>query len=132
MSTPPRLVQLQCPACQAHHWEIDCDYRGAELVGKKELSYAERTYRCPNCGTSGTGYQVSLKSPPAFFLQPHPMYPMSAEEFDHWVAVLREHFPDHPLLRELGTRWYVPRRRRRHRLRNVTALYSWFRRKLDL
>jgi len=130
--TPPRLVQVQCPVCHAYHWEIDCDCRGAELVGEKELSYEERTYQCPSCGTSGTGYQIGDKSPEAFFLQPHEMYPMSAEEFDRWVAVVREHFPDHPLLRELGTGWYVAGRRRRHRLRNVTALYSWFRRKLEL
>jgi hypothetical protein len=55
----------------------------------------------------GTGYLVGAKSPPAFFLQPHPMYPMSVEEFDWWVAVLREHFPNHPRLGDLGTRWYA-------------------------
>jgi hypothetical protein len=131
MATPPRLVELKCPMCHAHHWEIDNDYRGAELVGAKELSYAERTYRCPACGTSGTGYQVGRKSPPEFFLQPHPMYRMTVEEFDHWVAVLREHFPDHPRLGDVGTSWYASGRQGT-RFRNVTALYSWFRRKLDL
>jgi hypothetical protein len=131
MATPPRLVELKCPVCHAHHWEIDCDYRGAELVGQKELSYAERTYRCRPCGTSGTGYQVGQKSPPAFFLQPHPMYPMTVEEFDHWVAVVRENFPDHPRLRDLGARWYASEGQPK-RSRNVDALYSWFRRKLGL
>ena len=106
MATPPALVELECPVCHAHHWEIDCDYRGAELIGEKELAYGERTYRCPVCGTNGTCYQVGQKSPPAFFLQPHPLYPMTGEEFDHWAAVLRKNFPDHPLLREVGTRWY--------------------------
>jgi hypothetical protein len=82
MATPARLVQLQCPVCHAYHWEIDCDYHGSELVGDKELSYAERTYRCQECGTSGTGYHIGDKSPPEFFLQPHEMYPMSVEQFD--------------------------------------------------
>ena len=105
VATPPRLVKLQCPACHVHHWEIDHDYRGES--GPQELSYAERNYRCPACGTMGTGYLVGDKSPPACFLQPHPMYPMSVDEFDRWVAVLRENFPHDPRLRDLGTRWYA-------------------------
>lgn len=105
MATPPRLVKLQCPACHAIHWEIDHDYRSDDPEG--ELSYAERVYKCPTCGTMGRGYEVREKSPPEFFLQPHPMYPMSVDEFDRWVAVLRENFPDHPRLRDLGTRWYA-------------------------
>ena len=68
--TPPRLVKLRCPKCQANHWEIEHDYRGSELVGRKELSYADRIYRCPDCGIVGTGYVVEEQSPPAFFLQP--------------------------------------------------------------
>lgn len=35
------------------------------------------------------------------------MYPMSSDDFDQWVTVLRENFPDHPKLRDLGVSWYV-------------------------
>jgi len=107
MATPPQLVQLKCPACHVLHWEIDHGYRGSGEVGERELSYTERMYRCPACGATGTGYLECDMSPPEFFLQPHPMYPMNVEEFDGWVAVLRENFPDHPRLRDLGTRWYA-------------------------
>jgi hypothetical protein len=30
------------------------------------------------------------------------MYPMSQSDFDEWVEVLMENFPDHPLLDDLG------------------------------
>jgi hypothetical protein len=75
------------------------------MDGEKE-PYAERDYRCPACGTKGSGYEVTEKSPPAFFLQPHSMYPMSSDEFHQWVTVLRENFPDHPKLRDLGVGWH--------------------------
>jgi len=99
-ATPPRLVELECPKCQATHWEIDHDYRGMD--GYYE-PYEKRVYECPNCRHSGTGYHVLEKSPPEFFLQPHPMYPMSQADFDFWVSVLRKHFPDHPMLQKLGS-----------------------------
>jgi hypothetical protein len=35
-------------------------------------------------------------------LQPHDLYPMRQKEFDHWVDILRTHFPDSPRLRDLG------------------------------
>jgi hypothetical protein len=106
MSTSPRLVHLRCSTCQAQHWEIDCDYRGM-LPPTQEIPYAERCYRCPVCERTGSGYVVLEQSAPAFFLQPHSMYPMSGDDFDHWVTVVRENFPDHPKLRDLGVRWYV-------------------------
>jgi len=105
MATPPRLVKLECPRCHTDHWEIDHDYRGDG--SDQELSYEDRAYRCPICGTTGRGYAVTEKSPPEFFLQPRPLYPMSIREFDRWVAVLRQNFPDHPHLRDLGTRRYT-------------------------
>ena len=105
MSTPPRLVHLQCPMCQTQHWEIDCDWRG--MVPSEEIPYAKRSYRCPACERTGAGYAVSEQSPPAFFLQPHSMCPMSSDEFDHWARVFRENFPDHPKLQRLGVDWYV-------------------------
>jgi hypothetical protein len=57
------------------------------------------------------------------------MYPMTVKEFDHWVAILRENFPDHPLLGEMGTRWYAAGRLARL-LSSFTALFPG-RRKLD-
>jgi hypothetical protein len=106
VATPGRLVELQCPACGSAHWVIDNDYRGAQLVGQRELSYPQRTYTCSSCGVTSSGHHVLQKSPPEFFLQPHELYPMSREDFDHWLGVLKEHFPDYPLLREAYRRWY--------------------------
>ena len=114
MATPPRLVELKCLACQHGHWEIDHDFRGAELVGKRELSYEERTYACPLCSASGTGYQVIQKSPPAFFLQPHDLYPMSVSEFAHWLSIYRTQFPRHKRLGAVGVSWYPGKRRCLH------------------
>jgi hypothetical protein len=106
MATPSRLVELRCPHCTSSHWEIDNDYRGAGLLGGVELSYQERKYRCPHCKKTGPGYEVLQKSPPEFFLQPHPMYPMSETDFDHWVEVLRQNCPDHPRLEDVYKTWY--------------------------
>jgi len=103
MATPPRLVELECPKCRHQHWEIDCDFRGAHLVGQRELSYQERTYGCPACNEATAGYRILQRSPPEFFLQPHDLYPMTRAEFDHWVGILETHFPDHPTLSRLGT-----------------------------
>ena len=35
-------------------------------------------------------------------LQPHDLYPMTNRDFDHWVEILRTHFPDNLRLRRLG------------------------------
>lgn len=106
VSTPERLVELQCPGCRETHWEIDCDFRGEGMADGGELSYAERTYRCPVCEIDRTGFGVLQKSPAEFFLQPHRMYPMSVRQFDQWVGVLREHFPDDFRLKDVGLSWY--------------------------
>jgi hypothetical protein len=100
--TPPRLVEFACPSCMTAHWEIDSDYRGAELLGKKELSYSEREYSCPACKGRYKGWRILQKSPPAFLLKPHSPYPWKWREFNYWAKVLREHFPDHPLAARLG------------------------------
>ena len=97
--TPSRLVELKCPNCSALHWTIDSDYRGTDGV---YIDYRERKYGCSTCGYSETGYTVLRQSPPEFFLQPHPMYPMKQKDFDYWVNILNTHFPDHPLLNGLG------------------------------
>ena len=76
------------------------------MGGGVDVSYGERTYTCPHCRNIGTGHIVLQKSPPEFFLQPHRMYPMKRVEFDHWVAILRQHFPDHPSLRDVNREWY--------------------------
>jgi hypothetical protein len=108
--TPPRLIEFACPSCKAIHWEIDSDYRGADLVGQKELSYPEREYSCPACKRKQAGWRMMRASPPEFFLQPHPMYPMSRRAFAYWAQILREEFPDHPLTAKLGTQ-FVPNHR---------------------
>ena len=106
MATPLRLVELQCPRCGGGHWELDNDYRGADLFGGRELSYPERTYTCPVCGTTGTNYSVLQKAPSEFFLQPHPLYPMSVADFEHWVSILRANFPNNHFLGELGKTFF--------------------------
>jgi len=39
------------------------------------MPYEEREYACPKCAHHGLGHRVLQKSPPQFFLQPHPNYP---------------------------------------------------------
>ena|SRR5215467_7163540 len=104
MSTPPRLVRLKCPKCASDHWVIDFDFPG-EGTTEFDPAYEERIYACPHCGFEGAGYQVQQQSPPEFFLQPHLMYPMRKKEFEKWVAILREHFPDHAMLADYGKTW---------------------------
>lgn len=103
MSTPERMVQLRCPCCQSLQWTIDFDYR--RDLGE-ELSYNEREYTCPKCKKTSSGYTVLQKSPPEFFLQPHQLYPMSQKDFDHWLGIYREHFPDDPLMKRAYQDWY--------------------------
>ena len=106
MATPPRLVELECPICHASHWVIDSDYGGADMItGGVELPYEERTYACSNCHEEAAGHHVLRKGPPEFFLQPHPMYPMTRDDFDYWVDILRAHFPDHPMLEKVHGEW---------------------------
>ena len=97
--TPPRLNELRCPKCHGSHWELDSDYRGMDGVF---IPYEERDYDCPACGYSGRSFSVLRQSPPEFLLQPHRMYPMSQRVFDEWAQILKENFPDPPLLHELG------------------------------
>jgi TIR domain len=97
--TPPKLVQLKCPECAATHWTIDSDYRGIDGI---YIDYSERDYECPGCGYSKEGYSVLQKSPPEFFLQPHPMYPMRQKDFDYWADILTSHVPDHLIIEDLG------------------------------
>ncbi len=119
MATPPRLVKLECPGCHETHWEIDHDYRGADLLGGTELDYPDRPYSCSGCKRHGSGWSVREKSPPAFLLQPHPMYPMRWAEFDHWTGVLKEHFPDHPLVPDIGNEFRPNTQVMLTRFRNV-------------
>lgn len=98
--TPPRLCELECPACHCVTWEIDSDDRGTQ---DEAMAFSRRTYRCSRCAYLGAGWELLRQSPSAFLLQPHRMSPMTQEDFDHWVAILQEHFPDHPALAKLGT-----------------------------
>lgn len=104
--TPPRLTELRCPNCRHVSWVIDSDYRGMD---DDEIEpYGERHYRCGSCVYSGPGWEIGQQSPPEFLLQPHDLYPMTQEDFDYWVGILRTHFPDHPRLSELRTT-FIPR-----------------------
>ena len=104
MSTPPRLVRVKCPNCAASHWVVNCDFPG-EGTPWLDLPYEARTYQCPHCGNTGAGYQVQEKSPAEFLMQPHEMYPMGEEEFDEWVGVFHQNFPDCPKSAEYGKPW---------------------------
>ena len=106
MATPAILAKLQCPKCREAHWLIDNEFRGAALFGGTEQAWDQRDYTCPCCGYEGPGYVLGETSPPEFFLQPHPMYPMTHVDFEYWVNVLRKHFPNNPALADLGTTWY--------------------------
>ena len=117
MSTPPRLVELRCPACGHSHWEIDCDFRASYLRGEPDLVYAERSYSCPACAMTAIGWMVGERSPPEFFLQPHSMYQMDVPTFAHWVRVLQRELPGHHRLPALGVGWYPGRRSHRHETR---------------
>jgi hypothetical protein len=99
--TPPRLNELRCPGCQQTSWVIDSDYNG---MGD-DVPYGKRLYACVRCGHDGIGWVVCQQSPPAFFLQPHSMYPMTQAAFDYWVNVLKTHFPSHPRLAYVGPRF---------------------------
>jgi hypothetical protein len=86
---------------------IDCDYRGAALVGEVELPYPQREYSCPACARRHTGWRIIQASPPEFLLQPHPMYPMTRKTFNYWAGILRRELPDHPSVPEIG-KTFVP------------------------
>ena len=86
---------------------MDNDYHEADFSGWERFQpYEERRYRCTACGVTRTGYEVIEESPPEFVLQPHQLYPMNEADFERWLAVVRSHFPDYPLLQEVGTSWY--------------------------
>jgi hypothetical protein len=99
-ATPPRLVELECPKCQAKHWEIDHDYR--TIAGYSE-PYEQRTYDCSNCRYAGTGFRVLQKSPPGFLINSS-LHNVTGSELVYWLGVLRKNFPDHPRLKEVELR----------------------------
>src|SRR5204862_7049643 len=90
--TPSRLYELACPQCDGRLWIIDSDFRGMDGV---RTDFGAAAYPCATCGRRGAGWRLLQTSPPAFFLQPHRLYPMTQDEFDYWVARLREHYPEH-------------------------------------
>ena len=104
--TPARFTEIECPGCHGAQWIIASDYRGAHLFGDSERTYAERTYPCTTCKESRIGWLVRQQSPPEFLMQPHNSNPMTHDEFDYWVMILRTHFPDHPILLELGKSFF--------------------------
>jgi hypothetical protein len=106
MTTPDRLTEIECPSCHRTKWILDSDYRGSDMMGGVERGYPQRVYTCGGCGWDDAGWLVKQQAPSTFLLQPHPMYPMTRADFDHWVAILRANFPDHPCLAELGTSFF--------------------------
>jgi hypothetical protein len=52
------------------------------------------------------------------------MYPMTAQDFQHWLTILNEHFPDDPRLKVVGMSWYPGKMRSDHwqRLHPTMAL----------
>lgn len=100
--TPPRLFELACPQCDGRQWTVDSDVRGIDGV---RTLFDEQPYTCPSCGRRGPGWRIAQASPPAFFLQPNRLYPMTQADFDYWVDRLREHFPKSPKLAQLGSGW---------------------------
>jgi hypothetical protein len=91
MATPSRLTELSCPNCEQKTWVMDSDYRG---IGGDMIPYSARPYECRACGHNGCGWTLLQQAPADFLLQPHSLYPMTQVEFDHWVSILKEHFPD--------------------------------------
>src|SRR5215203_5497051 len=94
MATPPRLCELECPACSAIHWVIDCDFRG---IGGPQEPYSERQYTCPRCGRVAAGFRVHRKSPPGFLIG------SSVAAADAWEKILSDNFPEHHLVRGPGS-----------------------------
>jgi len=92
MATPLRLSELRCPRCEQPAWVMDNDYRGMDGV---MVPYSERDYPCTVCGHRGPGWRLLQQAPPEFLLQPHSLYPMTQSDFDHWIEILKQHFPDH-------------------------------------
>lgn len=118
--TPPRLIELACPGCDGRVWTIDSDVRGIDGV---RAAFETEPYSCAVCSRRGGGWRVVQASPPAFFLQPHRLYPMTQDEFDYWVARLREHFPDSPKLASAGGSWrpWLPEEAEAARLEHEAA-----------
>jgi hypothetical protein len=99
-------------------------------MGGIDIDYSERVYHCPACWYSKAGYTVLQKSPPEFFLQPHPMYPMRQKEFDYWADILKSHVPDHPIIQDLGKTFKPNTQVFLTKLRNRWGSWeSWARRK---
>lgn len=103
--TPARLNELRCPTCTQASWILDSDYRDTDGV---MLPYEQRVYPCRHCGNTGADWTLMQQAPPEFLLQPHPLYPMTQADFDHWVAILKANVPDHPRLSDVG-KDFVPR-----------------------
>jgi hypothetical protein len=49
-------------------------------LGQKELDYDQRSYKCPQCGESGIGFQVEKKTPVALKLRAHRIFEILARQ----------------------------------------------------
>jgi hypothetical protein len=84
-------------------WVIDSDSR----MGGDRSTYHQRVYACKACSRHDSGYAVIQQGPEEFLFQPDDHHPMTLQDFEHWARILKENFPDHPRVRELG-RSFVP------------------------
>ena len=109
MATPPLLVEVRC-RCGVRFWVLDSDHRG---MGGDTEPYGKRFYRCPGCDAYKSACKVLRKSPPEFLMGLLAIDSRGASESDPWMRVLREQFPEHPVLEHLPpyrptVRWWWP------------------------
>jgi hypothetical protein len=96
-----RLAQLECPNCHRTRWMTGPD-KTTEAIGGPLWPDAGLEQYCPACGRSAPAWVVREQAPKSFLVQPNILHPMTRQDFDYWVGVLRAHFPDHPRLRQEG------------------------------
>ncbi len=102
MTSPITMVQVRCPICGQASWVMDSLVRGSEMSGEPEQTFPERTYTCRECSYEGTGFLLLQAAPSTFLVQPHELYPMGRKAFRHWLEILKEQFPNHPRLEDVG------------------------------
>lgn len=85
---PERLCELTCPQCRRVSWIIDCVLPAEDSPD----TYAAREYACTGCGATRTGWVLGERSPIGF-LDPSCDHPMTIEEFNRWLEILKAHQP---------------------------------------
>jgi hypothetical protein len=83
---------------------IDADFRAAFMAGGVDVDYDQREYRCRVCEQQGPGHKVLQKSPPRFLIG---VGRLGTSSLPYWEAVLKEQFPNHPVLgTAVKRRWW--------------------------